>query len=613
MRKVLVGVALALWIAPWAHAGAARNRILYAGDWSGNTEIYAVDPAAKAPVAQLTHWDGACAPEPDLVGDLRPIDLVPSPNGRYLLARCGNALWFMAANGAAERQVVPPRGPYPDTGGVLGAPAWSHNSRQFAYPLADAVHIVDVASGSDRVATDQDLLRLGWRPSALVSPNRRWVVNIQNPGVLLLHAKGGHLSAKFPHAFAAAWSPNGEWLALESRDGIRVYNIRTRHLRTLTRDVALGTSPVAYQRELFLGFAWAPNSHSITYVPGRELTGAGSWSILTGGLETVTLTGKTRTVVPTDHAYGGRMLAVAWTRTPAGRHYGAPDAMPPDPVSSSSVLADGRIELLAADGPNVAFESCNRIVVWIPATSSTDPVTPAETTTSSCGYPETTGRYVRYDLALAGDRLVYALSDGCNSIEVTLHSKRLGPLRGDDQIANGWGNCGGPFHPAVGRVAGSGDLLVYGEWTETAIPYPPPPFHFATVSATVRRVDGIACPCPVLASTSGPLYPADVDGGRIVAYGDNETLLLDRDGNRLLSLPVSPLAAQLSGLHLVLLLRGQLFCTHGRCPTCQADRPAPGGRAIRTGSCSPTLQTASLRTSSTASSMCFDLSMAPTP
>jgi hypothetical protein len=41
---VLVGVALALWIAPSAHAGAARNRILYAGDWSGNTEKTAPTP-----------------------------------------------------------------------------------------------------------------------------------------------------------------------------------------------------------------------------------------------------------------------------------------------------------------------------------------------------------------------------------------------------------------------------------------------------------------------------------------------------------------------------------------------------------------------------------------
>jgi hypothetical protein len=56
----------------------------------------------------------------------------------------------------------------------------------------------------------------------------------------------------------------------------------------------------------------------------------------------------------------------------------------------------------------------------------------------------------------------------------------------------------------------------------------------------------------------GPLYPADVNEGRIVAYGTNETVLLDRNGNRLLSLPVSPLAAQLAGTDLVLLMPGQL-------------------------------------------------------
>jgi hypothetical protein len=559
MRKALLGVTLALGLAPAAPAATGHARILYAGDWSGDTEIYAVDPAGKQPVAQLTHWDGACSPLPDTIGDLKPIDLVPSPDGRHLLVRCGTALWFMRANGAAARQLVPPRGAYPDTGGVVGAPVWTHDSKQFAYPLTDSVHIVDVATGSDRVADDQDLRLISWHPAALLSPDRRWVANVQKPGILVFRTKGGSPYAKFPQAFAAAWSPNGKWLAIESRVGIRVFNIRTRHLRTLTRDVAFGAPPVKYERELFFGFAWAPDGRSITYVPGRELTGSGSWSIVTGGLETVTLTGKKRTVVATDRAYGGRMTAAAWTRTPPGTHYGAPDAKPTDPVSSTGVLADGRIELLAADGPNVAFESCNRIVVWTPSTSSIDPVgSVMTTTTSSCVYPETTGRYLRYDLALAGDRLVYALSEGCNSIEVSLHLQTLSPLSGDDQIANGWGNCGGPFDPAVGRVVGSGGLLVYGEWTETATPYPPPPFHFTTTHAAVRRVDGVACPCPVVASTSGPLYPADVDGGRIVAYGDNETLLLDRDGNSLLRLPISPLAAQLSETHLILLVRGQL-------------------------------------------------------
>src|SRR5262249_8675640 len=61
-----------------------------------------------------------------------------------------------------------------------------------------------------------------------------------------------------------------------------------------------------------------------------------------------------------------------------------------------------------------------------------------------------------------------------------------------------------------------------------------------------------------IASTGGPLYPADVDGGRIVAFGDNQTLVIDRNGQVLTSLPVSPDAAQLSGNDLVLVVQGQL-------------------------------------------------------
>jgi hypothetical protein len=85
-----------------------------------------------------------------------------------------------------------------------------------------------------------------------------------------------------------------------------------------------------------------------------------------------------------------------------------------------------------------------------------------------------------------------------------------------------------------------------------------PVLPFPINQATIRRVDGATCPCPALASTPGPLYPADVNAGRIVAYGDNETLVLDRNGNRLVSLPMSPQAAQLSANDVVLLSRGDL-------------------------------------------------------
>jgi hypothetical protein len=233
--------------------------------------------------------------------------------------------------------------------------------------------------------------------------------------------------------------------------------------------------------------------------------------------------------------------------------YTAPDPEPLVGVATDGLLADGPIGLLAADGVRVAFESCDRIYVWTPAAKLIDP--PFE---PKCEYPDLTGRLIYYDLALAGDRLLYALNVGCMSITLTLNLRIL-PGRSDAVIDRSFGNCGNAFNPALGGLAGSGDLLVYGEWREKYVPPPPGgPYGYPSRYAAVHRVDGAACPCPVVASTNGPLYAADVNDGRFVAYGDNATLVIDRDGNRLLSLPVSPAAAQLSRNHLVLLMRGQL-------------------------------------------------------
>src|SRR5439155_19951729 len=79
-----------------------------------------------------------------------------------------------------------------------------------------------------------------------------------------------------------------------------------------------------------------------------------------------------------------------------------------------------------------------------------------------------------------------------------------------------------------------------------------------TIDQQIRRVEPSGCPCPVIASGPGPLAPFDVDAGRIVAGGDYATVLFDAEGKELLSVPVSPLAAQLSGSHLVVLVWREL-------------------------------------------------------
>jgi WD40 repeat protein len=553
MRKALLGVALALWLAPPAHA-ANPTRVLYSSDWTGHPEIFAVDPTGKARVAQLTHWRSECRRTP-WVPYVR-VSLFPAPNGRYLAASCGRGLWLMRSDGRDARPLVPL-----GTGEPAGA-NWSRDSRLIAYSLEGTVHVFDTVTGGDRLADARDLVKVGWNERRAISPNGRWTAEFSRGLVTVVRAKNGSAATRPVTGFAATWSPDGDRLAVEGRDGIRVVDMHTRRVRKLTNDIGFVGSPPDYGTEAGLGFAWAPDGRSIAYVMGQERYGP-SWSVASGDIRSVTMKGKTTTLVRGDRAYGGRISGLAWVKATPGNRYGPPDDTPQNRVAPTGLLANGPIQLLAADGKRVAFEACDTFVVWTPSTSSVEPAPPSSGL-STCSISELTGRYIYYDLALAGDRLVYALNIGCNSITLTLNLRLLTPPGGGGVIERSFGNCGNAFPAALGRLAGSGSLLVYEQWTEARTPQLP----FPVTSATVHRVDGTNCPCPVIASTPGPLYPADVNDGRVVAYGDNETIVLDRDGNRLMSVPVSPQAAQLSGNHLILLTRVQLrdYDIHGAAP-----------------------------------------------
>jgi hypothetical protein len=537
MRKALLGVALALWLAPPAHAG--RSRLLYTGNWTGHPEIYAIDPSGKAPVAQLTHWRGAC-PEPPYY---LPVALHPSPNGRFLAVNCGAGLWLMRTDGQHTRVLVPVGEPRARR---VVTVRWSPDSKLLGYDVGDDVRVIDPVTGRDHVATARDLSRLRWA-EGLTSPDGFWAARVSTAATVVVRLRDGG-TWTLPGAIDGAWSADSTRIALASPDGIRVADTRTRRVRLLTNDIGFGELHRS-DEPTGLGVSWAPDGRTVAYVMGRDTYASASWTRLSGDLRTVTTSGRVRTLVRADRAYGGAMRAVAWVKAVRGYRYGPPDPYPADLVSPSGVLAGGPIERLAADGDRVAFLACEAIVVWTPAAGAIEPQE-----SNRCFVPELTGRYYVYDLALAGDRLVYALNEGCMSIRISLNVRVVSPPGGETRIASSFGNCGGPFGTAYGRAAGSDDLLVFGEWTEGYSPQPPYPVR----SAALRRVDGTSCPCPVLASTPGALYPADVDDSRVLAYGDNETLVIDRSGRRLLSLAVSPQAARLAGNDAVLLVHGQL-------------------------------------------------------
>src|SRR5262245_45205726 len=116
--RFLAGCIAALALVPlhgpahWQAPGKpAAPRILYSSDWSGTTEIYAVDPSGKLPVAQVTFGRPPSCSGQVFVVECGFTDPMPSPDGRWVLYRdvgyipdgSQQTLWIARADGGAPR------------------------------------------------------------------------------------------------------------------------------------------------------------------------------------------------------------------------------------------------------------------------------------------------------------------------------------------------------------------------------------------------------------------------------------------------------------------------------------------------------------------------------
>jgi Tol biopolymer transport system component len=560
---------------------AGRSRILYSSNWTGRMQIYAVDPSGKEAVAQLTFGtDAQCSASvvpsaPGLLPDgyFQP---VPSPDGRFVLYGCINqsmspSLWVARADGRRPHRVA----------ASSWATAWSHDSTRLVYSAPGGLHAVRPDGSGDRVLTTSapaafalspdgktlatvgphlslvrrgraTLLRRDAGFEVAWSPDGRWIAtwSARHEGEVLLTRPSGVPGPRVGLGVLAAWSPDGRRLAYEAPDGLRVLDVQTNHRRLLTPETAYSRRPFDDRP---LGLAWAPDGRSLAYVAGRLDPGDG---IQSGDLRTVTLAGRTRTVAALDGRYGGRMLAPAWTRAPLGLRYRKPEPSPTARVTETDVLADGALAGLATDGGRVAFAACLGAYVWTPAARTVTEIYrrewPEHPGPATCYQPD---RSYVYSLAVAGDRVAYGERGGCTG-RLTLGLGFVGSKGQATELGHSNVTCAAPMKPALADLQGAGDLLVYSAALEDA-PCCPLGSIFTGVQS-VHRVAAAGCPCPAIASSPGRYVPSDVDAGRVVVYGDNETHVLDRDGKRLLAIPVSPVAAQLSGSRLVLLLRGQL-------------------------------------------------------
>jgi WD40 repeat protein len=474
----------------------SRFAILFTSGWDGAPEVFAADPEGNRPVRQVTFAPSLAAAS----------GLFPSPDGRrfaFLCCQVGSSvgrwgLHVVAADGSTDRVVNSSRTlPLDDT------LVWSSDGRH--------VHLAVPTYGEGP------------------SPNGRWNTHVLTsgcsgfcPGVRTeVETAGGRLVTVLNGVLAQAWSPDSRLLAYATDDGISLLDPRSGTTRLLSHDVGSG-------------LAWSPDGRLLAYTQRAGYAAPGD-------LRTVALDGRVRVVVAANGRYGGPIFAFAWTRVPKGVRYRAPS-----PVTG--VFTGWTVTALAADGGHVAYATCAGVFSW--NTAAAEPTQAAKSMLDdNCSNPS---HESVSSIALAGDRLVYVHAQGGNTTFWSVVGVSLGTTPPLPIVLAKGSNTSGPPRPGV---AGSGELLAVATRDINTTTAPPSLFwHIQTVGQT-------GCPCQEILRFADPHQDGhldDVDDGRLVVSGGGLVRILNPDGSLLLTLPLEPLHAALSGDDLVVQLDGEL-------------------------------------------------------
>jgi hypothetical protein len=408
--------------------------------------------------------------------------------------------------------------------------AWAPNGRTLAYAGRD-IRVVRADGSGDRLIADRSSDALGWsrdgRFLASAGLDSFLVIGVSNRSVVreLDRRAGG----------AFAWAPKRSLLAFQSGFGLEVFDATARtRTRLSNEDLRL--------------FVWSSSGGGITY-----LTRRGSLLWTSGDVRHVSLAGTVRTLVAAAGTAGGTIGSLVWTSMPRGLTLRRLHPRVLGEVSSDSVQARWDVTKLDGDGGRVAFVACNHVFVWTPASAAVAQAEPSESLSPRCSASPSyfTSEWL-FDLAFAGDRVVFGETYGCTGGAWSLAALALSNPAAAEELGRGYGSrCGVSFDVAVGEAVGSGPFLVYSTWRGRFV-HTPKPERIVT-SQQILRVGG-----GVVATREGPLTPLDVDRGRIAVSRGDTFAVLDERGRELWSVPIGPAAAVFSGDELALIREGEL-------------------------------------------------------
>jgi Tol biopolymer transport system component len=535
----------------------------------GGSQIYSVDPSGRRP-AQLT-FAGQPSTAP-----------VPSPDGRHIAFERAGAIWVIRPDGRDQQLLV----------GHATEPAWTPDSRRVAYvqlgegPARLGIGVISLDTQRRRTVVTNSSGETLYYP--VWSPDGRGLAFGLNGGLVIRWSDGSQSSfVTRNRVWRIAWSPDGRWIASDSASGtIELVSPHGKHRRQLTGqlpawspdgrrlafvrtalqggigvlDLARGTVGQLPAPPYVNSLTWSPLGDELAYAAGFQSTESSAFSTL----GSVMLTGRIRYV---DN--GARFPlpeAVAWTTAAPAMRYRP--LQPSGPlVSGDEVEFRTPVSEIATDGRRVAYRNCLSIGVWEPGESN---VISVRREVPYCG----TANVNFFSLALADSGREIAWGDQRGGNVKCAHLVLAAVSTNAQQQTIADGACRTTGDPRgemrAGDLLGAGSLLSYSSWSFCDDIYPYscsqlPLSQRPVVSQTIWRVCGLSwtAMCPGAANDElrtepGPLRPLDVDQGRIVASGDNATLVLSASGVELLSIPVSSQAAELAGPDLVLVTAGEL-------------------------------------------------------